>query len=686
MSDDTNKLNESQQRRLRITCEYIDKLLSDVESILHVSGSKAAFPKYIPNIPPAQRRTIEDYIARIRARLVQTLEGQHVQREPASIPATRAIHANLTFVDIAVEELRPRYMRGYGELPTAVETELNGIVGELETLVGKLDHFVTDAAGEDLQGRLEKLERQGADVELLKRLERIITDRGLVEFRSTLAMILDRLSDTTFEIAVFGRVSSGKSSLLNAMLGTEVLPVGVTPITAVPTRLIYGDQATVNVWFADHPTETHAVSELASFVAEQHNPGNMRHVTRITVAIPSPMLRDGISFVDTPGLGSLATAGAAETLAYMPRCDLGVVLIDAASTLTPDDLATVQALYEAGIPANVLLSKADLVSSHDLPKVVAYVKENIRSELGLELSVHPVSIIASESHLVSDWFASDISPLFDRRQELRSRSLERKIGALRQSVIAALAGRLRRGQHVSEENRADAQSLETGLRRATAHFEAMRPLLLKAEEEIRTRSETSFQQAATEMVGVQARNGSPDAVAVLRQSVEMEVRQVTNRIRDDLARLAAEAGGQLRQTAEVLQMPDVPSTNEFEELIRDMPVLELGPFTLDVSISALNRVFGSSAVVAAIVRQIRKKTGPHVTRALATYSALFREWSTGVIAQMQRRFEAYASAYRAQIDRSLGGSQLSSEEAAGISRDLEILGVPHSNAVVQPTS
>jgi hypothetical protein len=85
------------------------------------------------------------------------------------------------------------------------------VVGELEALVAKLDHFVTDAAGEDLQNRLEKPEQQGADVELLKRLENIITDRGLVEFRSTLAMLLDRLSDTTFEVAVFGRVSSGKA-------------------------------------------------------------------------------------------------------------------------------------------------------------------------------------------------------------------------------------------------------------------------------------------------------------------------------------------------------------------------------------------------------------------------------------------------------------------------------------------
>jgi hypothetical protein len=52
-------------------------------------------------------------------------------------------------------------------------------------------------------------------------------------------------------------------------------------------------------------------------------------------------------------VGSLATAGAAETLAYLPQCDLGVVLISAGSTLNDEDLSTIRLLYEA---ANALLT------------------------------------------------------------------------------------------------------------------------------------------------------------------------------------------------------------------------------------------------------------------------------------------------------------------------------------------
>jgi predicted GTPase len=76
-----------------------------------------------------------------------------------------------------------------------------------------------------------------------------------VELRPRLSMIVERLESNRFEIAVFGRVSSGKSSLLNHILQTTALPVGVNPITAVPTRLIHGGQALLTVSFADRRVE-----------------------------------------------------------------------------------------------------------------------------------------------------------------------------------------------------------------------------------------------------------------------------------------------------------------------------------------------------------------------------------------------------------------------------------------------
>src|SRR5208283_1393002 len=185
-----NSLNSNHERRLSVTCRYIDKLLADMESILSISSSKLAFPQYTSDLTSAQSRVIEDYISRIRAQLIRVLDGQHIERPPADIPVARSLHSTLTFVDITVEELRPEYMRGYGEVPPQAAVELNSIAGELQGLVRELDQVLTRSAGENLQHRPKKLEQTGDEVPLLQREKfgTVVTEDERVEFRPTLPL------------------------------------------------------------------------------------------------------------------------------------------------------------------------------------------------------------------------------------------------------------------------------------------------------------------------------------------------------------------------------------------------------------------------------------------------------------------------------------------------------------------
>ncbi len=50
-------------------CQYADKLLSEIEAILVASQSKSPFPKFKPDISPAQAKVVQDYIARMRAQI-----------------------------------------------------------------------------------------------------------------------------------------------------------------------------------------------------------------------------------------------------------------------------------------------------------------------------------------------------------------------------------------------------------------------------------------------------------------------------------------------------------------------------------------------------------------------------------------------------------------------------------------
>ena len=131
--------------------------------------------------------------------------------------------------------------------------------------------------------------------------------------------------------------------------------------------------------------------------------------------------------MDTPAWALYATSGATETLTYLPKCDLGVVLIDAGSTLMADDLQTIIALQQAAIPVTVLLSKADLLGAEDRGSNREHVKKHIASECNLDVPVHPVSVAPSCQPMLKDGLRFRFVPLYARSQDLRAASLSRKL-------------------------------------------------------------------------------------------------------------------------------------------------------------------------------------------------------------------------------------------------------------------
>ncbi len=144
--------------------------------------------------------------------------------------------------------------------------------------------------------------------------------------------------------------------------------------------------------FADAAPRQLEVTALADYASERENPANIKRVFSPVVELPARLLESGVTLVDTPGLGSLATSGAAETLAYLPHCDVAAVLVDAGSTITVEDLATVGLLLNAGIRVSVLVSKADLIGPADREAVVAYAREALAREFNV-----PIAVVAGAS-------------------------------------------------------------------------------------------------------------------------------------------------------------------------------------------------------------------------------------------------------------------------------------------------
>lgn len=666
-------LNPYQANRLRVTCQHIDKLLDEIEGILNAASSSAAFPRYAPDMSPAQRRTVEDYIARLRAQLMRVLEGQGIASPKPFIPESRAVHVHLGAIDIAIEELKPEYMRGYGEVAGNVATELNGIVGELSGLIGRFGRFLSEGVGEDLKTRIERLDQASHDFALLGKIEEVVRVRGLVEFRPSIAAILDRTEDNSFEIAIFGRVSSGKSSLLNAILETSVLPVGVTPITAVPTRIVYGDQPALAVRFSEMPMKKVPVEDLPEFATEEQNPGNEKRVIRLVLSLPSSALRPGVSFVDTPGLGSLASAGAKETLAYLPKCDLGLVLIDAGSPLTTDDLQTILALAQAATPVNVLLSKADLLSEQDRRRIVDYVKDHISSDCGLDVPVHPVSVVPSCRAMLDDWFDHQITPLYARSRELRAESVRRKIGALRDSVAAALGARLHRQTQSVSGSGIGAQAAEAVLRNTAGIIAQMRSSSTRYIDRAAASIPDAVSLASSKLSqvwfeGDHQTGAEEDQVA--RDTLTDYFRSQAEKLQTDLSSFALRLARHLRECAASLNIPDAPTDDEFRSLVRGAPVFELPRFSLRIHRPGLARLLGSRTAQQVLAKEISGQLPKLFYSSVDSYWRLVTAWSCSVIDQLNAKFDTYAEVYRARAEEAVSLRELTKNDVDGIEDDL----------------
>lgn len=671
MSDNggAHGLNDNHQRRLRITFQYIDKLLSEAEHTMADATSPSPFDDHTDDTTPIQRKVTHDYILRIREAMRRMMEEAGIETPAKRSGTIWAASTNLMFCSISLSEITAERMAGYGAISGEGAAMLDGIRGELGSLIDKLSAYLRQGAAGDLQQRLARLGKTGDEARLLSEIERIITTHGLVEFRSSLTMLLDRCETAALEIAVFGRVSSGKSSLLNHILQTDVLPVGVTPVTAIPTRISHGPVAEVNIEFAEAQPRTIPFSELAEFATEERNPSNKKHVTRIFVRLPAERLNEGVTFVDTPGLGSLAIAGAEETVAYLPRCDVGIVLIDASSGLTQDDLVVVQALYRAGATAMVLISKADLSSVADRERMIEYVKSNLQSQLRVDPPVHAISVLGADARLSDEWFEQELRPLLARHREMIVESQKRKVGALREAVAAALERRLRLGLQPNESMSATERTeAAEGLRSAAGALERAQGQAYFMTGKIVQLKPFIIEAAAEAIANALLVSDSPDTGKVFGEAITRELAEPV------VATLRS-----LEQTREMvlqaMQLADADSLQSIsEELPKPfgMPTLDVSEISEQVQIERppVVSLFGKTALSAYVGRRLESEYGSVLFEFLSLYTSRLRRWMEQSIKTMRTVFSARADMQRAQSD---GGQSASPADRVALERDLQTL-------------
>lgn len=227
----------------------------------------------------------------------------------------------------------------------------------------------------------------------LRILREALKDLGREQGEQQCGELVVKLAEDRFTLAVLGQFKRGKSSLMNAIIGRELLPTGVLPLTSAITVLKYGPTERLVVHRANRnfPEEL-PVSALADYVTEEGNPSNQKKVTTAYVELPVPFLRRGIEFVDTPGVGSAITANTATTYSFLPKCDAVLFVTSVDTPMTSSEMAFLKDIRDYVDRIFFVVNKVDLVANEESRQVIEFVTETIRKQIKHDVvKVFPVS-------------------------------------------------------------------------------------------------------------------------------------------------------------------------------------------------------------------------------------------------------------------------------------------------------
>jgi GTPase SAR1 family protein len=201
--------------------------------------------------------------------------------------------------------------------------------------------------------------------------------------------LADRLGAGRFHVAVVGEFKRGKSTLVNALLGEDILPTGVLPLTAVSTELSFGDPGVV-VEFLDGDTLRISSEHIGVYVTEAGNPGNGRGVARVEVRGRWPLVEPGVVLVDTPGIASLHQHNTEAGRAALLDADGAVVVLSADAPLSEQERDLLGVLAERRSPTFFVLNKSDHLGDDELDEVQEFVTKTLADVLGAEVRVFAV--------------------------------------------------------------------------------------------------------------------------------------------------------------------------------------------------------------------------------------------------------------------------------------------------------
>ena len=229
-------------------------------------------------------------------------------------------------------------------------------------------------------------------VELIDHTTAIANLNNRGDLVARLAAARERITDPQIRVVIAGQLKQGKSQLLNSLLNLPVARVGDDETTAVITVVAYSEQpsATLIVSAGEGvPAERIdiPIDDISKDLRRAPQAGG-REVLRVEIGVPSPMLKGGLVFIDTPGVGGHGQPHLSATLGLLPEADALLMISDVSQEFTQPEMRFIVQANEICPVGAVVATKTDLYPSW---REILAANDAHLQRAGLTMPVIPVS-------------------------------------------------------------------------------------------------------------------------------------------------------------------------------------------------------------------------------------------------------------------------------------------------------
>lgn len=169
-------------------------------------------------------------------------------------------------------------------------------------------------------------DRRTSLIDLGQTLQKFLSESGQTERAREVSGHLMRLEADSVKVAVIGEFKAGKSTLINSILGKEILPSWTVECTAAITQVGYGDEPAMIVHTSKGKQEQHPLEQLKELATTKND--NFDDIAYIEARYPADLLKNGLVIVDTPGANSAVKARELITKRFMRIADAAILVLN----------------------------------------------------------------------------------------------------------------------------------------------------------------------------------------------------------------------------------------------------------------------------------------------------------------------------------------------------------------------